>query len=712
MEASMVSTRLPATGELTVSPARTSPWRVMLPYLTLGLLILFQYGMFRQYAKREVTWCFPLGCDQSLFLGRSYACYETILRDGLAAGLRYVVKHPAPNGLLLEAEAGLFYLMAGPSRLSALTINFAHFALFQLVLAGTLRWRTGRWGPALLGVGLLLSAATPSYPYGGMADFRLDFVALCVYGVFICIVLRSGVFLSWRWSLVVGGAAAWLVLMRHLTAVYLAIGCAGFLAFLGLGLLFRRQCGVREMMRHRFVGLLIAGITAAALAGPIVLLKWPVIRGYYLGHIDTSENQIRGAEFGASNLAERFIFYLKSLAFDHAGLGLLILSIICLIVTSAGVLMTRKWRDSEIPRGVQAYVPLALAFVFVALCVLAPLAALTVFDSPTPVAANIMVGPLVLLALTPLLAQPQLGRLESRLVAALAISTVAFGSYNQLRWMTRPLTPHALRAEYARVSTLYERIGELSDRYGWTVPRVAITSIDNCLIGTLITPLVYERNRTLLEPQFTLGPTVVAVSQEQAVQGVLASDIVVMPLTDKAPSIYPFVRCMRSYRSHLLSICRENFVESGRFHLPVGEVAVFVRPTMAVENAEDGGWITDAGLTLIGDPVTLKSRPRVEVCGPYSVALLPRPPAAQAQLTVADHERVPVPVHISCSDTEYRLVIDVAPDNVPQAPEVRIHLDFDTYFVPAERPDLFGASSDNRRLILRKPQTITLLPNH
>src|SRR5262249_40433877 len=150
-------------------PAPAEPRRpALLPWLGLALLLALQYGMFRQYAEREVTWCYPRGYDQTVYLARSYACYEHILQEGPLPGVLWALRQPVANGLLLEAEAGLLFLVLGPSRLTALTVLFGHFALFQLLLAATLCRHTGRWGPAFLGVGLLLAVATPFANYGGV----------------------------------------------------------------------------------------------------------------------------------------------------------------------------------------------------------------------------------------------------------------------------------------------------------------------------------------------------------------------------------------------------------------------------------------------------------------------------------------------------------------------------------------------------------------
>src|SRR5262249_50400945 len=102
---------------------RAAPLRSPIVWLGLALLLLIQYGMFRQYAEREVTWCFPQHCDQSAYLGRTYACYERILDDGPWEGVVSALERKIPNGLILEAEASLLSLVLGPTRMTALTVN-------------------------------------------------------------------------------------------------------------------------------------------------------------------------------------------------------------------------------------------------------------------------------------------------------------------------------------------------------------------------------------------------------------------------------------------------------------------------------------------------------------------------------------------------------------------------------------------------------------
>src|SRR5262245_26454015 len=178
---------------------------------------------------------------------RSYETHERIRQRGLWGGLAYGLRMPTAKGPMMHVQAALLYLVLGPSRLSALTLNFLYFALLQCALVATARWYSGRWSVALFALGLLLAARAPFYPAGGLVDFRIDFIASCLFGTFLCAVLRSGLFASRRWSAVAGGVAALLVLFRSLTALYLA-GVLGalFLALCAGLYLYRRDAEARR----------------------------------------------------------------------------------------------------------------------------------------------------------------------------------------------------------------------------------------------------------------------------------------------------------------------------------------------------------------------------------------------------------------------------------------------------------------------------------
>src|SRR5262249_41851463 len=53
-------------------PPAGSGWRRFAGPSLLGLLLLLEYGIFRQYVQHEVAWAHPTGFDQIVYLSDSY----------------------------------------------------------------------------------------------------------------------------------------------------------------------------------------------------------------------------------------------------------------------------------------------------------------------------------------------------------------------------------------------------------------------------------------------------------------------------------------------------------------------------------------------------------------------------------------------------------------------------------------------------------------
>ena len=142
------------------------------------------------FAQRELVGGHPIGFDQIMYLDRSYTTFEQMLTHGPIQGFIYGLRLPVSQGIMIHPQAALLFLLIGPSRLSALFLNFLYFAFFQFMLVYTLRWLTNRWNVAFCALGFLLSAASPWAYVGGLIDFRVDFMALFV-GAFLCLAIRA-----------------------------------------------------------------------------------------------------------------------------------------------------------------------------------------------------------------------------------------------------------------------------------------------------------------------------------------------------------------------------------------------------------------------------------------------------------------------------------------------------------------------------------------
>ena len=45
-------------------------WHGSAAWLGIALLLVVEYGLFRQYALREVVWSYPTGADQTAYLSQ------------------------------------------------------------------------------------------------------------------------------------------------------------------------------------------------------------------------------------------------------------------------------------------------------------------------------------------------------------------------------------------------------------------------------------------------------------------------------------------------------------------------------------------------------------------------------------------------------------------------------------------------------------------
>jgi len=707
------------------APTRKAEWA---GWGFVGLSLLAQFGLFRQFALREVVWSYPTNHDQLLFLSQSYETYERILNDGLAKGLapmtglaRRTHLRPSPgtallpphlsgppdfplspNGAMIHLQAALLFLLLGPGRLTALSLNFLYFALLQIAIVGNMKWLSCRWSIGLLSLGLLWTIATPFFWAGGLFDFRTDFIAFCLFGTFVCVVVRSGLFADWRWSLLAGCCAAMLVSFRYLTAVYLV----GILGVMGLFLLgrARRRRGTEptHQARRQLVGLLLAALPILVLTALVLLLHWHEIGRYYvIGHITGPERHVRASEQGITSVWQGLKFYPAELYYNHLGPLFVQWARGLLAAAVAGGAMLWLWRRIAPPPLPTHVVATAI---FIAAAILVPMAALTLDEAKSPVVIGIVTVPLlcgVLLTIISLLGAYSGLRVHAAVdwgITIAAATVLVAGAVNSFTHYATSSDASRNRQEIERLLAMYDHIAADSIDLGLPNPVVANDSSADFLGYSLLSVLTYERRGVLLDPGEGLA-SVLARPAEEVIPRLTASDFVI--LTEPPPSggyERPFDQTMRQLRPVLADYCQKNLVEIEHLRVLGHEITVFVRPEVVVRAAADG-WITSDGLTVTALAEVLRQRPVIQLRGEANFTYLRRVPHARARLLLADGRDKPVAAEIKATGSNYSVTIHLNPSDAPLTGVVRLHVDFDESFVPRR----IGAGADTRELVMPLP---------
>jgi hypothetical protein len=598
-----------------IRPTTSPSWRRhrnLLGWSLVGVLLGLQFLLFRQSALREVVWSYPPYHDQLSYLGRSYDTYERILDRGIWAGLseaegfrhfkpeagpdeRTIPGHQpddpnptlSPNGAFLPVQAALLFLLTGPGRLAALSMNFAYLALFQCAVIATVLWFTGRWSLALLALGLLLSSPSQFDATGGIIDFRIDFIAMCLYGIFVCLAIRSKVFADWRWSALAGFVGAVVIGFRFIASIYLA-GVMGFLLiFLAAKWLWLRHKPIaRQAVFRQIVGAAIACAIILLLAGPLIVHHFPAINDYYIGnHLKGTDRGIRAASQGVRDIWDSLKYYPNSLYDFHAGPffckagGLLLL--VCIAVRAFGP--RRDELRSRSP------IDLTSAVVFAGLCLFVPLVLLSTDQDKTPVVADVMVGPLLWLIV--LIAAGTIVAFRGRTLHPLVRYGLAvFATIVLTEGMLTQFSQYPQRGEMSKnrdqiesLERLYDRIDADCHAIGLRNPIIASDTQSDYIVPGVLQVLSYERHGHLIRPGECMANTIAAVSADDLLKEIRQADFVLLTDHEAPPSgqfEYPFETSVRQAKPRLLAYCRENLVEQGRARVFDRDVTLYARPML------------------------------------------------------------------------------------------------------------------------------------
>ena len=691
----------------------------------LGILALECVFFYSQVAL-QIAPFYPSRYDQLGYYIETFTLLDRFQTKGWVAFFEYLKTVGGPTGLTFAPQGAVVAIVGGGTRTAALSLNLIYFFALQLIVFQTVRARTHDRSLAWVAIGILLACSTIFQRAGGIYDYRIDFAALCLYGIWLCLLIQTRAFRDTRLSVVVGLVGALLVSMRYFVIIYLA-AIYGVLLVATVGVLLRSSGPFRRPAALRLRNLLISGGVIAIVCGPLLLLASKAIYAYYVvGHVLNDEKYIRAAEMGVSTILQHVLFYPTSLLFSHlGGIAFWMIFIFALIVVGSArfyelVSLRKRLRRAR-----------CFKFDLLALCtaIVAPLLVLSANISKSQVVGGIVVVPVILLVVVlAAVIWPRGGRsavpiappvsnramaitrfaaLRQRLTAARVMAVVGaaavvfgLGSFVQNGTKRQHYMPYA---DLMRVAELNRHAARwIADEAG----SKAVMSLDR--VVDYINPVsvwlsAYEEFHQTLEISgaFGHGPYgIFATPRDVAMALLERSDLIV--LTDpkagrEAP--YPMNTKIGEYWGEMHAWTTANrlpFYSTNILGIPH---TIFVRPSVAITGLS-AGWIVSRGVVIAPTAEDLVRWPFIVLEGQANYSVLggvPRPKAIV--IDASGTPGVELDAKLTPNGDQYVLSIDTRRAELPKSGPLNVRLTFDRFFVPKK----FGINPDTRELVIMAP---------
>jgi hypothetical protein len=708
-------------------PALTDVSR--LEYVALVALFVCEALVFYSQLAEQFVPFYPANFDQAGYMLRTYQLIDAFHREGWTALLKEIIRPNSATGVSFAVQGAVLSILGGANRTAMLSLNLLYLVTLQTTLYCTVRTLTRNVGLSWIALAYLLSLGTIFYFAGGLYDYRIDFSALCLYGIWTCLVLTSAGFRHVKGALLVGAVGALLVSLRFFTLLYVGAVIAGLFVLALVGAWWSASSARRRVAATRARHLFICGTVTLVIAGPILFGARKLIYDYYgIGHFIGEEKYVRAAEQGVYTTAEHLLYYPTSILFTHLGSLTLKLAGVVMLLALMASIFAKQASAKRVLLRVRRY---RFEFVALAFAIVAPIMFLTADFSKSPVVGGIVVVPIILLvvlfcsSMWPRRLSPTFEDARSRAFSGQA-SPGGLMTGAIARWIdwSAPIVPavvmavalagflsHATANQRRLSRTDLERITLVNDTiaryvYEGGKPEMKFSTdrvVDYLHLGT-IQLSGYERLRRWLplSPRFGHGPYgIFSTPRETALKLVMDSDIVVLtdPVRDRSHP-YPMNTTIREYWDELWAWVDQNRILLMSTDIVGVPYRVFARPLIRLEGQSADDWILSSGMSIKVDASHLFRWPFIVLEGDAIYELLGNEPRPRAiVLDPSGRGRQELPAKLRKGERSYQVVIDARGLGSSTSEPKTIHLTFDRYFVPKA----LGISADPRELVVRFP---------
>jgi hypothetical protein len=389
----------PITASQAYHERRLAWWHASLGIRRGGFLLLIAFvidaAIFYRTMIVEFAPYFPRYFDQTSYYLDTYLLITRAQTDGWYVFLQDLISPRSATGNGFTLQGAVLGFIFGSSRTVIISLNLVYFFALQLTLFQVIQERTRSATFAWIAISLLLSAPTVFNVIGGIFDYRIDFSALCLYGIWTSLLVWSRTFLHAKRTIAIVAVGVLLVSMRFFTVLYVAGVLVGLSVYFLLAAKLGSSLSRRERSLRRFKNVIICGSATAALVLPLLILSWRQIYGYYVvGHVLGEEKYIVARGLGLHTILDHILYYPKWILFNHIGRLTLDIMIALAIISVASAILYDHITLRQLGARLR---PFRLDFLTLGLAIIVPVAFLTADIAKSPVVGGVVVVPIILI---------------------------------------------------------------------------------------------------------------------------------------------------------------------------------------------------------------------------------------------------------------------------------------------------------------------------
>lgn len=534
---------------------RTEFGRYIHAVLLIALFVV-EAAVFYAHVAHSVAPFYPPIFDQLGYYLSTYDLIAAFHAHGATAFVAELFQPASATGSTFVLQGALLSFIGGENRTALLSINLIYLLALQLVLFFVIRSRSSA-AFAWTGMALLLSMATLFKSAGGIYDYRIDFSAFCLYGIWACLIVWSHAFRDTGRTVAVAIVGILLIYSRFFTVIYIGGVLGALLATNILAVWLGKTADQKATATARTRNIVLAGLIIAAVCLPRLYLSRDAIYGYYMiGHVLGEEKFIRAHELGLYSLGDHLRFYPTSIV-RHIGLLTLLI---------AGALAGWSlWREPATMREMRARLRrYGHEFLALGLAVLIPVVILTANVSKSPVVGGVVTVPIVLaMILFGAAIWPHGAAIGLRRSVRLNVATIAM-AVALVAFVNKGLSSNDLapRADLERITELAGAIARHAADHGLDRISMSTDRVDD--YQNIGTPKLYsiERLHRNLDVAGLLGHGahgIFATSREDALRLLAESDVIVLTdaVTDRGHP-YPMNSKIKEYWDDLWRWTNQN----------------------------------------------------------------------------------------------------------------------------------------------------------